>query len=245
MIIGEKMIDTILFDLDGTLLPLDMDNFMKAYFSTLAKKTAPLGYEPKSLIKGIWAGTEAMVRNDGSKTNEEAFWARFAEIFGEKVYSHMSTFDDYYENEFDSVINACEPTDRSAKIIKKLKERGFCVVLATNPIFPSLATKKRAKWAGLDLDDFALVTTYDNSGFCKPNPKYYEMILEKIGKRADQCLMVGNDATEDVAAKYAGIEVFLLTDHLINKENIDINEYENGGFDALEKYLDALTSPKG
>lgn len=239
------MIDTILFDLDGTLLPMDQDKFMKAYFGTLAKKTAPLGYEPNALVKGIWAGTEAMVKNDGSKTNEKAFWDRFAQLFGEKVYSHMSTFDNYYENEFDSVVNACEPTDRSAKIVKKLKDRGFTVVLATNPIFPSLATQKRAKWAGLDLEDFAFITTYDNSCYCKPNPKYYEMILEKIGKRPEQCLMVGNDATEDVAAKFAGIDVFLLTDYIINKENIDISVYKNGDFDALDKYLDTLESPKG
>ncbi len=239
------MIDTILFDLDGTLLPLDQDKFMKAYFGTLAKKVAPLGYEPKELVKGIWAGTEAMVRNDGSKTNEEAFWQRFAELFSERVYSHTSTFDEYYKNEFDSVINACEPTDRSAKIVKKLKERGFTVVLATNPLFPSVATHKRATWAGLDIDDFALITTYDNSCFCKPNPKYYEMILERIGKSAENCLMVGNDATEDIAAEKIGIDVFLLTDHLINKENVNISKYKNGDFDALEKYLDALTSPKG
>jgi len=237
------MINTILFDLDGTLLPLDQDKFMKAYFGTLCQKTAPLGYEPQALVKGIWAGTEAMVRNDGTKTNEEVFWARFAQIFGEKVYLHMKTFDNYYENEFDTVISACAPSERPAKIIKKLKERGFTLVLATNPVFPSLATQKRAKWAGLDLENFELITTYENSCYSKPNPKYYEFILDTIGKRADECIMVGNDATEDVAATLVGIDVFLLTNHLINKDNADISRYNNGDFDALEKYLDALDTP--
>ena len=81
------MKDTILFDLDGTLLPMDQEKFTKAYFKTLAMKTAPLGYDPSELVKGIWAGTEAMVRNNGSKTNEQAFWSRFADLFGEKVYT--------------------------------------------------------------------------------------------------------------------------------------------------------------
>ena len=35
------------------------------------------------------------------------------------------------------------------------------------------------------------------------------------------------------------------TDHLINKENIDVSVYKNGDFDALDKYLDTLESPKG
>ena len=61
---------TILFDLDGTLLPIDNDAFTKGYFKLLAVKLAPHGYEPKQLVDAIWAGTAAMVKNDGTKSNE-------------------------------------------------------------------------------------------------------------------------------------------------------------------------------
>ena len=71
-------IKTVLFDLDGTLLPMDQDAFTKGYFRLLAAKVAHRGYEPKALVDGVWAGTAAMVKNDGSCTNEEAFWKRFA-----------------------------------------------------------------------------------------------------------------------------------------------------------------------
>ena len=67
------MIKTVLFDLDGTLLPMDQDTFTNAYFKELAKKMAPFGYNPDELVKGVWKVTGAMVRNDGTKTNEEAF----------------------------------------------------------------------------------------------------------------------------------------------------------------------------
>lgn len=56
------MIKAILFDLDGTLLPMDQDEFTKGYFRLLAAKLAPYGYEPKTLIDTIWAGTAAMVK---------------------------------------------------------------------------------------------------------------------------------------------------------------------------------------
>jgi phosphoglycolate phosphatase-like HAD superfamily hydrolase len=59
------MITTVLFDLDGTLLPMDQDAFTRGYFKFLAAKLAPHGYEPKQLVEAIWTGTEAMVRNDG------------------------------------------------------------------------------------------------------------------------------------------------------------------------------------
>lgn len=45
---------TVLFDLDGTLLPMDQDAFTKAYFQCLAAKLAPYGYEPAKLIDSVW-----------------------------------------------------------------------------------------------------------------------------------------------------------------------------------------------
>ena len=57
-------ITTVLFDLDGTLLPMDQDLFTKGYFKLLAAKLAPYGYEPKQLIDAVWAGTAAMLKND-------------------------------------------------------------------------------------------------------------------------------------------------------------------------------------
>lgn len=68
------MIKVILFDLDGTLLPMDQEIFVKTYFGLIAQKLAPYGYQPKELIEAVWAGTKAMVKNDGRKTNEEVFW---------------------------------------------------------------------------------------------------------------------------------------------------------------------------
>ena len=77
---------TILFDLDGTLLPMDNDVFVKTYFGLLAKTLAPHGYEAKALVDAVWAGTAAMVANDGRQTNEAVFWEKFAGVFGERVY---------------------------------------------------------------------------------------------------------------------------------------------------------------
>lgn len=235
---GDFMIKNILFDLDGTLLPMDQDKFANGYFSRLVKKLAPLGYDPQMTVDGIWAGTAAMVKNDGKRTNEEAFWVKFEEIFGKKVLDDKPTFDDYYRNEFNEVKSECGFNPEAAETVKKLKEKGLKLVLATNPIFPLIATESRIKWAGLDKNDFELYTTYENSHYCKPNPAYYKEILEKLSLDPSECLMVGNDAAEDVAAKELGIKVFLLTDCLINKKGIDISHFPQGGFSELMDYIE-------
>ena len=233
-------ITTVLFDLDGTLLPMDQDEFVRSYFKLLAKKVAPLGYDPASLIDNIWAGTAAMVKNDGSRKNEEAFWAQFAKFYGDKVYDDIPVFDKFYSEEFNLAKDVCGFAPNAKKIVDGLRERGFEVVLATNPIFPPVATLSRISWAGLSAESFSLITNYSNSSYCKPNPKYYEEILSKIGKAPEECLMVGNDVEEDMVAQSLGMKVFLLTDCIINKKDRDISVYPHGGFDDLAAYLQTI-----
>ena len=234
-------ITTILFDLDGTLLPMDNDEFTKGYFKLLVKKLAPYGYEPQKLIDGIWSGTAAMVKNDGTKSNEQAFWEKFSEIFGEKARTDKPLFDEFYEKEFQSAKAICGFNQKAAVAVHTIKEMGYRIALATNPIFPSTATESRISWAGFDPNDFELYTTYENIGYCKPNPEYYREIARRLGVSPEQCLMVGNDVTEDMeAAQKAGMSVFLLTDCLINKERKDISAYPRGSFEQLMDFANKL-----
>lgn len=229
---------TVMFDLDGTLLPMDQENFIKAYLGGLATKMAPYGYDPNLLIKAIWAGTQAMVENNGNQTNEDVFWNRFCAIMGEDCRKDAQIFDHFYRNEFRFVASACGFDPRAAKVIAFLKEKGCRIVLATNPIFPAIATRNRIQWAGLQEQDFLWITTYENSRYCKPNPEYYRDILRQIEEQAENCIMVGNDVTEDMIARDLGMEVFLMTDCIINIENRNILQYPNGSFDQLFDFLD-------
>lgn len=234
------MIKTVLFDLDGTLLPMDQDTFTNAYFKELAKKMAPFGYNPDELVKGVWKGTGAMVRNDGTKTNEEAFWEVFLKIFGEEHKKDLDTFTEFYENEFNKAKAVCGFNEASAEVIAALKEKGKKVVLASNPLFPMIAQKSRMNWAGLNTDDFAYITSYENSHYCKPSKEYYTEIAELLDLIPEECLMVGNNATEDMVAREAGMNVFLLTDCLINDDNVDLSQFRQGGFRELKELIEEL-----
>ena len=128
----------------------------------------------------------------------------------------------------------------AAETIAKLRQAGIRVALATNPIFPSIATYKRIRWAGLKPEDFEWITTYENSKYCKPNLRYYQEVLERLGVAPEDCLMVGNDVGDDMVAEELGMQVFLLTDCLINKTDKDISRYPNGGFDELLRFLENI-----
>ena len=231
------MITTVLFDLDGTLLPMDQDVFVKDYFGRIAAKVAPAGYDPRRLIDTIWRGTAAMVKNDGSKTNEEVFWDYAVSVFGDKILQDKYLFDEFYEFEFDKVKASCGYHPAAAELVKSLKEKGIRAALATNPIFPARATQWRIRWAGLRPEDFEFYTAYENSCHSKPNPDYYREVLARMDVKPEECLMVGNDVGEDMVAAQLGMSVFLLTDCMINKANADISVYPHGSFEDLNRYL--------
>lgn len=222
------MIDTILFDLDGTLLPMDQEAFLKAYLGLLADKMAQYGYEPKRLVKSVWAGTEAMVQNSGLMTNEEVFWQSFCQIHGEKAMEDQPIFEEFYAVDFPKVQTSCGFDPGAKEAIQALKEKGYRLVLATNPLFPAIATRQRIRWAGLKEEDFALVTTYENSRHCKPNLDYYRDVLAAVGAKPENCMMVGNDVDEDMIAARLGLEVYLVTDCLINRQGKDLTEFRKG-----------------
>ncbi|MBR5372695.1 MAG: HAD family hydrolase [Oscillospiraceae bacterium] len=230
-------IKAVLFDLDGTLLPMDNDVFTNGYFKMLVKKMAPFGFAPQELIDGVWTGTAAMVKNNGAQSNCDVFWKAFAGAVGERVYAARPQFEDFYANEFNQAKMFCGFSEKALESVRIVKAKGMRAVLASNPIFPMFAQIGRLRWAGIEPEEFEHITAYENYAFSKPNPAFFSTVAEQIGLRPEECLMVGNDADEDGAAAKTGMQVFLLTDHLINRSGRDLSVFPHGDFEALQTYL--------
>ena len=235
------MLDAILFDLDGTLLSMDNDHFVEVYFGYLAKKAASWGYTDSALLfKTIWEGVAAMVKNDGSRTNGEAFWECFCRTFGQEAWQDIERFNSFYENEFNQAKTVADLTKDAKKAVRLARQKAKHVILATNPIFPRCADVTRLAWLGLTLEDFDLVTDYENCGTSKPNPAYYTGILTQFSLDPSKCLMIGNDVEEDViAANKAGISAWLMNDHVINRKNRTV-ECPQGSYEEMIEFLESL-----
>ncbi|ABO49292.1 Haloacid dehalogenase domain protein hydrolase [Desulforamulus reducens MI-1] len=228
------MYKTIFFDLDGTLLPMDFNYFSTNYFGRLTKACSHV-LDANTFPKHLWASTEAMIRdNCAEKTNQEVFMEDFIPRFNLPADQLMPLFDQFYATEFPELISCTSPTPLARKICQELVEKGYQLVLATNPIFPDAATAHRMRWAGIDDIPWALVTTYEHCHFCKPNPNYYHEILQRVGAKAEETLMVGNDTHEDLVARKLGIKTYLVKDNLIDHGEKD---YETDFEGRLEDFL--------
>ncbi|MBQ4381756.1 MAG: HAD family hydrolase [Oscillospiraceae bacterium] len=230
----------VLFDLDGTLLPMDMETFVTGYLKLLAKKMAPCGYEPEALTGAIWAGTEDMLHNHGLGTNYEVFWRRFKEFYPDVSSRDEELFDEFYANEFSAARDFCGFAPQAREALDLCHSLGLRTALATNPLFPAVATYNRLGWAGLRPEDFEVITTYEDQDYVKPSREYYLGVLGKMGLEPGDCLMVGNDTTEDLGARDTGMEVFILTDCLINREGVDLARIPHGSWRELMRYIRSL-----
>lgn len=229
----------ILFDLDGTLLPMVQDEFVQFYMPLLAKTYISHGVkiEPKEFIGAVWRGYEAMVRNDGSRTNHDAFWGFMDAVLPLSREEAERLSLEFYEGEFNKTIAVTKPTPLANEVVKTAKERGIRVYLATNPVFPRCCTMNRIRWAGLDAEDFQIITTYEDNCFCKPNVAYFDSILEKFDLKPEECLMVGNDVEEDLAIRKLGVKTFLVTDTMENKKNLPIETEYSGTMGELLEFV--------
>lgn len=203
----------ILFDMDGTLLPMDMEAFMKVYFKELGAVVAPLGVPMEAFVPAIWAGTKAMVRNDGAKKNIDVFWDVFCAQTGVERAKVEPCCDAFYARDFHKARMATGENPLAVEAVRLAHEKAEKVVLATNPLFPMAGQITRMGWVGLTPADFDLVTSYESDCHCKPNPAYYLDICQRIGVKPEECLMIGNDDREDMhCASSLGMTTYLTTD---------------------------------
>jgi FMN phosphatase YigB (HAD superfamily) len=207
---------TFLFDLDGTLLAMDSQDFMHVYFGELTRALHGL-LPAEGLARNILTATARMQADTspGSSNlvkfrrefeslyqgvDEQAVWDRIMEFYA-------TTFDNVHD-----VVGRNEPLYRS---VVYLRGRGHRVLLTTNPIFPQLATYKRLAWAGFSPDAFEYVSTMENCGYSKPNAVYWRHVATIMNVDPAQAVAVGNDCTEDMSARLVGIETYLVTDYVI------------------------------
>lgn len=217
----EVKMNTILFDLDGTLLPMDTKKFENIYFQELCLHFKDIIPKDK-LINYVWQSTAAMVNNSGLKTNEEVFYESFGNYVGGNIQSFIDEFNTFYDTSFLKVRESVNDVAAIQESVRILKEKGYNLVVATNPLFPEKAIFQRIRWAGFNVTEFSYVSTFEKNHYCKPQLNYYKEILKDIGRTPEECLMVGNDVQEDLVAGKLGIKTFLIKDNILHRTDDEI-----------------------
>lgn len=227
---------TIFFDLDGTLLPMNVKHFEKAYFSSLSAHIEDL--LPKEVfMNALLESTKVMVMNTEPRTNKDVFMKHFETFVGPRLDIFEERFYDYYEGPYLSLVETTERVDSIIEDVRILKEKGYQLVLATNPMFPLKAIERRIAWAGLTSDDFVYVSCFEKNTHCKPQLGFYREILETLGIEGKDCMMVGNDVEEDLVAQRLGMKTYLIDTHKVQRNEVSFVPDYVGGYDDFHQMV--------
>jgi len=202
-------LQAILFDLDGTLLDLDLDQFMFDYMRALGEHSHTL-YPSQDMAPALLESTKAMAAPHPGTTNQQTFNERFMELTGVDLDSHWPLFREFYDGPFDDLGRDARSHDGAREAVDTARRLGLQVVVATNPMFPAIAVEKRLGWAGFSSCEFDLITTYESMHACKPLAAYYLEISTLIGVPSDDCMMVGDDPVLDMSAADVGMKTYFV-----------------------------------
>jgi len=202
---------TLLLDLDDTLLNTNQDVFVPAYLQALSTDFAS-HLDPVVVGRALMTSTAVMNQSeDSTRLLREVFESEFCPPLGLSKDEFDSHIDKFYSKVFPTLQNITSQIPEAKAFVEWALSQGFRVVIATDPLLPHAATWNRIRWAGLDPEQFELITTFDNSHFTKTHTAYYAEVLGRIGWQDGPVLMVGNDMERDIlSAKRLGLATFFV-----------------------------------
>lgn len=230
----------VFFDLDGTLLPMELDEFMGSYYTALGAFMVAHGCDAAQFGMALKAGIKEMAAHGLEITNEEAFFQGFYRHVDKDSRDWYALFLDFYENDFGRIGDGVVPDPAAVRAVRTLSDKGYALALATMPMFPRRAVEWRLQWAGIDPQLFSRITSFENSASVKPKLTYYAENLAAAGVRGSDVLMVGNNTIEDLAALDMGTDGFLVTDHVVDAVGYDFATVKHGSMEAFARWVEQL-----
>lgn len=215
--------EAFLFDLDGTLLNFDPDAFVRTYLGTAAKFFIDIIPDSETFYSELLKSTNVMENNDNDEnTTLIDFLEDFCPKFDIDCEEIQERFLQFYHTEFKVIKPLITEMSGAQKLLYDLRKYfpEKKLILATNPVFPFIAIKKRMEWGGVPEDVFELITHAENTNYCKNNKKYWLDIAKRTSINPKSSIMIGNDGYRDMVAKKYGYTTFLVDTAFENEENM-------------------------
>ena len=144
----------------------------------------------------------------------------------------------------DFIINRIDYKENSAEVLKRLKQLGYTLVLATTTARRTIDiynTKNQNLIQKAKLDEtFDYIICNDEVTEKKPSPQIYQKSLEILKLNKEDCLVVEDSIEGVLAAKRAGIEVLNIPDSYSKSNQNEINKLSDYKIKNFTEFLKLL-----
>lgn len=237
-----RFIDTLLFDLDGTLV--EMNSLFKYPLYVKGFWRFSKVIYPWNFYKAFWNGISELLANQTDSYNYDVFVSTLLSYCKKNDKMALEkVISDILDNDFPKLMPFFSEVPGALRTIQMCKKKGYRLILATNPVFPQKAVHVRLKGGGFDPSDFEIITHSQNMSRCKPQVEYYEELVTRFHLDPKRCLMIGNDGHKDLGAAEVGILTYLLKTkksyHKIKDYLHDPRAYKIGGMNDIYENLES------
>lgn len=198
-------ITTILLDLDNTLIRNPDRAFaidFLALFNQYMHSTLELDEAGKIFRQAIKL---ASTGNNPAASNTEHVVKLLAQACDASLEEAKTALDGFYSSAYPQLEKHITPIPETPEFIAQLKQAGYTLVIATNPLYSHEAVLRRMIWGKLPLEahHYALITSADNMAHAKPHRGYYAKIFEELALEASTTVMIGDSYKNDIAPAQA------------------------------------------
>lgn len=186
------MIDTVIFDLDGTLL-----NTLEDLTDSVNASLNEYGFKGHTLEE-----VKSYVGNGLGKLIERAIPGGIENEHYNQVLSFMK---DYYSK---NCLNKTKPYDGVLELIDQLNKKGIKTAIVSNKPDPEVKELAKVFFKGI-APDFAVGESEKIKR--KPSPDAVNDIISRLGSKKENTIYVGDSDVDFNTAKNAGVECISVT----------------------------------
>ncbi len=232
MLQGKKV---VIFDLDGTLI--DSVAMWNRVDVKLVEKIANVKISEQQAQN---------MRDSALATckNGEDPYLLHCEIIKSTFESSLSSDELYkmrYAIAYDMQVNEIDYKDDAHLLIRKLKEAGYTLAIASTTNRDNLQTyrtqnKNIAKKASFD-DYFTLMYAREDAKNLKPHPEIYLKVMSTLGVKPEECLVFEDSLVGIEASCSAGIESVVIYDKQSDADREKINALATYVCNTYENFI--------